>query len=92
MDKNTFASSQQEHRSQKNEEHIVRYIPDYDAPLTPEMLAQLEHVRNMRDEDIDLSDAPPLPGDGGWVRARDLGFAWAQPRPGQRASRKKDAA
>lgn len=40
----------------------VRHIIDFDnpPPLTEAQLAELEALKNMRDEDIDYSDIPPL--------------------------------
>lgn len=32
-------------------------------PLTPEQIADLEHLKYIRDEDIDFSDIPPLTDD-----------------------------
>ncbi len=39
---------------------IVRKIINVYEPLTPEQEERLEALKNMRDEDIDLSDIPEL--------------------------------
>ncbi|MGH9606073.1 MAG: BrnA antitoxin family protein [Terracidiphilus sp.] len=52
---------------------LVRYRLDPDNPptLTPEERQAWEELKNMRDEDIDLSDIPEQTG-GGWRRVSDL--------------------
>ncbi len=44
--------------------------PDIDPRLTPEMLAQIERLEAMRDEDIDLSDMPEVTDFTGWQRGK----------------------
>lgn len=49
---------------------IVRMTLDVNNPpaLTEEQKAQLERLRNMKDEDIDFSDIPPTPANARWTR------------------------
>jgi uncharacterized protein (DUF4415 family) len=49
---------------------MVRFRLDPENPpqMTPE---QMQALRDLRDEDIDFSDIPPLTG-GGWRRVSDL--------------------
>ena len=49
----------------------VKYSIDLDnpPPLTAEQRAEIETLKNMRDEDIDYSDIPPLT-DEFWANAR----------------------
>lgn len=49
---------------------IVRFKLDPQNPpkLTAEQRAQLRRLREMKDEDIDYSDAPPSPPDAVWTR------------------------
>ncbi|SNT24714.1 hypothetical protein SAMN05421770_10666 [Granulicella rosea] len=56
--------------SEKNTGKIVRYTLDLDnpPPFTAEELEQIEKLKNMRDEDIDLSDIPEQTGLAGWSR------------------------
>ena len=39
---------------------IVTYILHEGQPFTEEELKELEELRNMKDEDIDYSDIPPI--------------------------------
>jgi uncharacterized protein (DUF4415 family) len=52
---------------------LVRYRLDPDNPpsLTAEEQQAWEELQQMRDEDIDYSDIPPLPSTG-WRRVSDL--------------------
>ena len=52
------------------------------APLTEEQKAELAALENIRDEDIDYSDIPPLRDDerGKYVRARDMKNLWKKIR------------
>jgi uncharacterized protein (DUF4415 family) len=53
----------------------VRYSIDLDnpPPLTERQKAEIEALKNMRDEDIDYSDIPPLT-DEFWKNAKPLHF------------------
>ncbi len=48
------------------------------GPLTAEARAQLERLAAMPDEDIDLSDIPPVTDFSGWRRA-----LFFRPKPGE---------
>lgn len=50
-------------------------------PHTKEQLAELEELRNMRDEDIDFSDIPPL------AEERTKGFHFYYEQPVQKAQK-----
>jgi uncharacterized protein (DUF4415 family) len=56
--------------SEKNTGKTVSFTIDLDnpPPFTPEELNQLEHLKTMRDEDIDFSDIPPQTGLKNWSR------------------------
>jgi uncharacterized protein (DUF4415 family) len=54
---------------------MVRYSVDLAnlPPLTAEQMARIEALKNMRDEDIDYSDIPPLTEEF-WKNAKPLHF------------------
>lgn len=69
-------------------ENIVRMTLDLSKPpppLTPAQKARLEALAAMSDDDIDYSDAPPMPDDTVWVRAAAL------PRTKQQITLRLDA-
>ncbi len=56
--------------SEKDTGKIVTFELDLDnpPPLTGEEREQMEHLRTMKDEDIDLSDIPQQTGVDNWTR------------------------
>ena len=56
--------------SEKDTGKIVTFELDLDnpPPLTGEEREQMEHLRTMKDEDIDLSDIPEQTGVDNWTR------------------------
>ena len=58
-------------KEKTTKDNLVRYSydPDNPPPLTEAQRAELKALKNMRDEDIDFSDIPPLTEDF-WKNAK----------------------